>query len=549
MSSGDHRAAGGGPQTLYEWFAQSAARFSGEPALEVGRSVLTYGQLRASAEVLARQLVDAHGGTPPRRVGLLAGRSLTAYAGYLAALRTGAAVVPLNPNPEFPVARNAAMAAAAGLDLIVTDTRQSAETATELDVPLLTVDPDRLAETAGTGALGGDGAGERDALPPCPSAPDDVAYIIFTSGSTGTPKGVPVLHRNVAAYLSHVVPRYGAGPGSRLSQAFDLTFDGSVYDLFVAWSSGGTLVVPTRGQLASPVKFINDRQITHWFSVPSLASFASALNSLGPGSMPTLRWSVFGGEALPMAQALEWQAAAPHSALEILYGPTEVTVSCTEYLLPRDPQRRPSPSNGTVPIGTCYPALEHVVLDEDGRPAGEGELCVRGPQRFPGYLDPANNAGRFLSLDPDGTVRPFTGETPLTEEHWYRTGDRVGLQDGQLVHLGRVDHQVKIRGYRIELGEIEAVLREEPGVRDAVALAVRGRSGLDDLEAAVTGAVGDPERMISALRTRLPGYMVPRRITVVDELPLNAHGKTDRRALAAALAGSAAAAATTAAPR
>lgn len=551
MSSGDHRTAGSGPQTLYEWFAESAVRFGGEPALEVGPSVLTYAQLRASAETLARRLVDARGGEPPRRVGLLAGRSLTAYAGYLAVLRTGATVVPL--NPDFPATRNAAMAAAAALDLVVTDTHQPAGTADELGVPLLTVDPDQLAGAADAGTpeapAAAPGTGSGDALPPCPSTPDDVAYIIFTSGSTGTPKGVPVLHRNVAAYLSHVVPRYGAGPGSRLSQAFDLTFDGSVYDLFVAWSSGGTLVVPMRSQLMSPVKFINTRRITHWFSVPSLVSFASKLGTLAPGSMPTLRWSVFGGEPLPMALALEWQAAAPHSELEILYGPTEVTVSCTEYLLPRDPRRRPEPSNGTVPIGTCYPELEHVVLDEDGRPAAEGELCVRGPQRFPGYLDPANNAGRFISTGPDGAVRPFTGETALTEEHWYRTGDRVGLQDGQLVHLGRVDHQVKIRGYRIELGEIEAMLREQPGVRDAVVLAVEGRDGQNDLEGAVTGEAVDPDGMYKALGERLPAYMVPRRITVVDELPLNAHGKTDRRALAAALAGSPAAGATTAGAR
>ncbi|MEK8174060.1 AMP-binding protein [Streptomyces sp. M19] len=125
-----------------------------------------------------------------------------------------------------------------------------------------------------------------------------MAYIIFTSGSTGAPKGVPVLHRNLCAYLGHLTTRYDIGPGSRLSQTFDLTFDGSVHDLFVAWGAGGTLVVPLRHQLMAPVKFINTRRLTHWFSVPSLVSFASRLGTLVPGSMPTLRWSVFGGEPL-----------------------------------------------------------------------------------------------------------------------------------------------------------------------------------------------------------------------------------------------------------
>jgi len=529
---------GAGPQTLYAWFTDSAERFGEHTALEVGAWKLTYRELRELADEFAVRLVAANGGLLPRRVGLLAGRSVTAYAGYLAVLRAGAAVVPL--NPEFPATRNAAMAAAAELDLVVTDTPQSADA--ELEVPLLVVGAAELAELAELAEPAGPEkptTGPTAELPPCPATPDDVAYIIFTSGSTGTPKGVPVLHRNVAAYLSHVVPRYEAGPGSRLSQAFDLTFDGSVYDLFVAWGSGGTLVVPMRSQLMSPVKFINAQRLTHWFSVPSLASFASRLGTLVPDAMPTLRWSVFGGEPLPFAQALAWQAAAPHSTLEILYGPTEVTVSCTEYLLPRDPEQQLRPSNGTVPIGTCYPSLEHLLLDEDGVPCSEGELCVRGPQRFPGYLDPANNAGRFLSLDADGTVHHSTGgAAPPPDDHWYRTGDRVALQDGQLVHLGRIDHQVKIRGYRIELGEIEAMLRELPGVRDAIVLAVQGRDGQNDLEAAVSGPQArDTERMFAALSASLPAYMVPRRITVVDELPLNAHGKTDRRALAAALAG------------
>ncbi len=519
MSAPAGSGTSSGPRTLYAWFAESAERFGEHTALEVGTDKLTYRELRELAEEFAAALIAANDGVLPRRVGLLASRSVTAYAGYLAVLRTGATVVPL--NPEFPTARNAAMAAAADLDLVVTDTPQDG--GGELDVPLLVMAP---ADTAGRPGA---------ALPPCPATPDDVAYIIFTSGSTGTPKGVPVLHSNAAAYLTHVVPRYEAGPGSRLSQSFDLTFDGSVYDLFVAWGSGGTLVVPMRSQLMSPVKFINAQRLTHWFSVPSLVSFASRLGTLAPGCMPTLRWSVFGGEPLPNTLALEWQAAAPNSALEILYGPTEVTVSCTEYLMPRDAQHRPGTSNGTVPIGTCYPSLEHLLLDEEGRPSSEGELCVRGPQRFPGYLDPANNAGRFLSLGADGSVHVLDGETPLTEAHWYRTGDRVGVQDGQLVHLGRVDHQVKIRGYRIELGEIEAMLREQPGVRDAIVLAVEGRDGQMDLEAAVSGPSCDTERMYPALSARLPAYMVPRRITVVDELPLNAHGKTDRRALAAAL--------------
>jgi amino acid adenylation domain-containing protein len=509
-----------GPQTLYEWFARAADRFAEHTALEVGGRQLTYRELRDRAEALAARLIAAAGGTAPRRVGLLASRSVTAYAGYLAIARTGAAVVPL--NPEFPAARTAAMAATAGLELTVTDDPQADP---RLEIPLLVAPSDEPAADPGSFA----------APPPCPATPDDIAYIVLTSGSTGVPKGVPILHRNVSAYLAHVVPRYEAGPGSRLSQTFDLTFDGSVHDLFVAWASGGTLVVPKRSQLLSPVKFINAQRLTHWFSVPSLVSFAARLGTLAPGSMPTLRWSVFGGEPLSLEAARAWQAAAPASGLEILYGPSEITVSCTECRLPRRPEDWPTPSNGTVPIGTCYPSMESLLLDEDGAPVTDGELCVRGPQRFAGYLDPADNIGRFLSLDENGAVHSYTGDSPLTDRHWYRTGDRVALREGQLVHMGRIDQQVKVRGYRIELGEIEALLREQDGVRDAVVLAVDGSDGAKELEAAVTGTGRDTASLYSALSAHLPPYMVPRRIAILDQLPLNANGKIDRRALAGAL--------------
>ncbi|RKT89276.1 amino acid adenylation domain-containing protein [Saccharopolyspora antimicrobica] len=463
----------------HDWFARSADAFGDCTALEVAGEALTYAELRDRAELLAGRLTGA------RRVGLLASRSVTAYVGYLAALRAGAAVVPL--NPEHPASRIRGVVEAAGIDLLITETPCG-----ETEI---------VAAAVGSREL----------------APDDVAYIIFTSGSTGTPKGVPITHRNLAAYLRQVAPRYGIRPGSRVSGNFELTFDGSVHDLFVAWSQGGALVVPQRGQLLAPVRTVNALRLTHWFSVPSLISFAARLGSLEPASMPTLEWSLFGGEAVPLDAVRRWKTAAPGSEVEIVYGPTELTVTCTSYRLPADPADWPGTPNGIAPIGTCYPELEHLLLDDAGVPSDRGELCLRGPQRFGGYLDPADDEGRFA---PGG---------------WYRTGDRVAVQDGVLIHLGRTDHQVKVRGHRIELGEVEAVLRQLPGVRDAIALAVPTDEGSHELAAAVSGTACVPEQLHAALGDRLPPYMRPRRITVLDQLPLNANGKVDRRALHAEL--------------
>ncbi len=504
------------PETLYGWFARSADELGDTAvALEIGEERFTYARLRELAEAIAARLAAAGAGAPPRRVGLLASRSPLAYAGYLAILRAGATVVPL--NPEYPPGRTADIARAADLDLVLAGTPE----AVGLEVPRLVLTPDELMSLP---------SGPPPSDPDHPrAAPDDLAYIIFTSGSTGVPKGVPITHRNICANIGYLAPRYGIGPGSRLSQTFELTFDAAVHDLFVAWAGGGTLVVPARSQLLSPVKTVNSLRLTHWFSVPSLITFAFRLGTLKPGSMPTLRWSIFGGEPLTLAAAREWREAAPQSGLEVLYGPSELTVSCTGYRFPADPADWPVTPNGTAPIGRSHPTLDFVLLGENGRPADSGELCMRGPQRFPGYLDPADNPGRFVGLD--GQRRPH-------ETHWYRTGDRVALHEGQLVHLGRTDHQVKIRGHRIELGEIEAMLREQESVRDAVVLAVPAPDGEPELHAVVSGAGCVPDRIFAGLGDRLPPYMLPRRISVRDALPLNANGKTDRRALLAELTAS-----------
>ncbi|MBB5628303.1 amino acid adenylation domain-containing protein [Sphaerisporangium krabiense] len=471
----------------------------------------------------------ATAGEPCAPVGLLANRSPIAYAGYLAIQRLGRPVVPL--NPAFPAARTATIARRAGLAAILADPAAEAD-------PVLRTDPAIQAEGAVVPVVVGDTRdGSPGAVAPVGDAGmDDLAYVLFTSGSTGVPKGVPISHRNVAAYLDHVVPLYGAGPGARLSQAFDLTFDPSVLDMFAAWPTGATLVVPGRADLMSPARFVAERGVTHWFSVPSVISLARRLRKLPPGGMPGLRWSLFAGEQLTLAQAEAWRRAAPGARIANLYGPTELTVTCSAHTLPADPARWPHTANGTVPVGDVHPGLDHLVLDAEGRPAAEGELVVRGPQRFPGYLDPADDAGRFVTVDAAGAATAYDGTTPLTPEHWYRTGDRVRATGDGLVHLGRLDQQVQVDGYRVEPGEVEAALRDLPGVRDAVVLALTGDAGRVSLVAAYTG--GPPSGdALAALRARLPAYMVPSSATRLDALPLNDNGKIDRRALARTVAG------------
>lgn len=500
---------------LYDWFDRSVKAHPGCTALEVGTDLLTYAELDRLVRGLAGALVEHQGGKAPRRVGLLAGRTLAAYAGYLAALCLGATPVPL--NVRFPPARNADIALAAGLDLVIATDR---ERGSEVGATVYEVCPGRLAELA---------KGPAPRLPSSPATPDDFAYILFTSGSTGVPKGVPLQHRQVCAFLSHVVARYPAGPGARVSQVAELTFDPSVHDMFVAWGTGAALVVPSREEILAPVDFVNHRRLTHWFSVPSVISTALRLDELMPGDMLNLRWSLFSGEPLTWKQARAWQEAAPHSTVDNIYGPTEIT-GCYEYRLGTDPGAWGTTVNGTVPIGSPYPGTECLIIGPDGKPAAEGELLLRGVQRFPGYLDPAQNSGRFMAVD-GGGAEVLRWPFEMTNEIWYRTGDRVLEENGRHVHLGRVDHQVKIRGHRVEVGEIEELIRAHDGVREAVVVAGAGRDGERELRAAYTGPGDDAGRVLARLRERLPDYMIPRSLVRFDELPLNFNGKIDRTIL------------------
>jgi amino acid adenylation domain-containing protein len=360
------------------------------------------------------------------------------------------------------------------------------------------------------------GAGQPLAAPR-PAGGADIAYIMFTSGSTGRPKGVPISHRNAAHFLDAAQARYQITADDVLAQTFEPTFDLFMFGLFMAWSASAALVAVPPAVLRRLPEFAAAQGISLWFSVPSTIRLVRRLGRLTPGALPTLTRSLFCGEALTCEDAAAWQAAAPAGILENLYGPTELTIACTAYRW-RPEDRDGHMVNGLVPIGEPLEGLRCLLAGPDLRPApDEGELCVTGPQIFGGYLDPADDAGRFLFRD---------------GLRWYRTGDRVRrLPGGPLTYLGRLDHQVKVRGYRVELLEIEHALRRLDGVRDCAVIPVR-RGGETELAAVYCGdpaVAGTAPRLLAA---RLPEYMVPASIRCLAGLPLNSNGKIDRQALA-----------------
>ncbi len=525
-------------RNLHGGFLQSATRFADRPALEVDDRVLSYRELMVRATALGATLERHTPELGPPLTAVFAYRSATAFAGVLAALLRGHGYVPLNRT--FPPQRTRGMLERSGCRAVIAD-RDSAgqldEVLEGLDTPLLIVLPDhdevdelRRRWPAHT-VLGAHELEQSDEFAPATVEPDAIAYLLFTSGSTGIPKGVMVSHRNVVQFVDVMVDRYAIDENDRFSQTFDMTFDLSAFDMFVAWERGACVCCLPPADTIKPGKFIQDHRLTVWFSVPSVGLFMKRLGMLKPDRYPTLRWSLFCGEPLPMEIAAAWADAAPNSIVENLYGPTEVTIACTLYRW--DPQRSPGECHhGVVPIGAPYPGTGVLVAGADLRevaPGGEGELLLTGPQVSLGYWE-----------DPEKTAAAFV-VPPGREQVHYRTGDLVRRPagEGPITYVGRIDHQVKVNGHRVELGEIEATLRELAGFDGVVALGwPRTQAGAAAITAFVAGVGVDPEALRAAVADRLPEYMVPRHVHVIDEIPLNANGKFDRAALVRILEGS-----------
>jgi len=458
-------------------------------------------------------------------------RSETAFSGILAALFSGHGYVPLNPN--FPPERTRTMLMRAGCRRMIVDSESEkllSQILEGMDESLVILLPEKndvktLSEHFPSHTF----LSSADLLPPWEWVRNDppvdsAAYVLFTSGSTGIPKGVMVSHRNVLSFIDVMVERYQVREEDRFSQMFDMTFDLSIFDMFLAWERGACVCCPTKKQVVIPNRFIRDSKISIWFSVPSTGIFMKSMRMLKPDEFPNLRLSLFCGEALPEKLVTAWSEAAPRSIIENLYGPTELTIACTLYRW--NPETSPQECvNGVVPIGKEYPGMSVLVANEkleEVAPGETGELLMTGPQLSLGYWrDSEKTAAAFVV--PPGKNRIY-----------YRTGDRVRRPagDAPLVYLGRMDTQVQIRGHRVELGEVEAVLREEAQTDLAVALGWPVTpSGANGVVGFLKGPVGTHREIIAGLQRRLPEYMVPKELRIVVDFPLNSNGKIDRKAL------------------
>ena len=529
-------AAMSSKRPLWAGFMHSAQIFPDRPAVVAEKKTLNYGELRDLASRIAATLQNYPDYSATQLTAVLAYRSSTAFAGVLGALLAGNGYVPLNRT--FPEGRTQVMFERSGCRSLIVDPKSLPQLDTLLTgarEPVLVMLPE-LSDVAPLVAkwpshrfLGADELRPSSSWQPPTPKTDSLAYLLFTSGSTGTPKGVAVAQRNVLSFVDCMVERYEVTERDRLSQMFDMTFDLSAFDMFVAWERGACVCCPTQKEIIKPDSYIKNNDLTMWFSVPSTAVFMKQLGLLKPGHYPQLRVSLFCGEPLPVSSVQAWSAAAPNSIVENLYGPTELTIACTLYRW--DALRSAAESEmGIVPIGYPYPGMDYLVVDDELHevsPGEHGELLMTGPQMSLGYWKDANK-----------TVDAFIN-VPGRTAVYYRTGDRVRRpQPGApLIHLGRIDSQIKVLGHRVELGEIEAVVRKHCGSDAVVAVGwPKTSSGYGGVEVFIESQV-ENHYLRDAVRSELPEYMVPRKFHFSDALPRNANGKLDRTAISKSLDG------------
>uniref|UniRef100_UPI001F1BFCB7 non-ribosomal peptide synthetase n=1 Tax=Streptomyces sp. NRRL B-1347 TaxID=1476877 RepID=UPI001F1BFCB7 len=501
--------------TLVSLIEEQAARTPDAPALAFGDTALSYRELSARSNQLARHLIGLGAG-PETTVALAVPRSVELMVALLAVLKSGAAYVPV--DPDYPADRIAYMLADAAPVAVLTHSDLTAQLP-QTPAPLALDDPALPARLARHAAHDLTDAERTTAL-----RSRNAAYMIYTSGSTGRPKGVAVPHDAIVNRLLWMRDEYGVSAADRILQKTPSSFDVSVWEFFLPLLSGAALVMAEPGAHRDPARIaatVQRHGVTMTHFVPSmLHAFVDEPTS---AACVSLRHVVCSGEALPADLAARFHDVLGHGGAQLhnLYGPTEAAVDVTHH------RASPEETGGTVPIGRPVWNTQVHVLDHALRPVPPGvigELYLAGDQLARGYAGrPGLTAERFVAS-------PFADGARL-----YRTGDLVRWnRHGRLVFVGRADHQVKLRGLRVELDEIAAVLAAAPGVSWATVVVHERAAGDELLVAYVHGdAPGDEAALRAHAATALPDYMVPSAVIALDAVPLTPSGKLDRKALPA----------------
>ncbi|MGF9603759.1 non-ribosomal peptide synthetase DhbF [Bacillus subtilis] len=510
---------------LPEQFEKQAALRPDAIAVVYEDQALSYAELNERANRLARMLIS-EGVGPEQFVALALPRSLEMAVGLLAVLKAGAAYLPL--DPDYPADRIAFMLKDAQPAFIMTNTKAADHIPPVENVPKIVLDDPELAEKLNT--YPAENPKNKDRTQPL--SPLNTAYVIYTSGSTGVPKGVMIPHQNVTRLFAATEHWFRFSSDDIWTMFHSYAFDFSVWEIWGPLLHGGRLVIVPHHVSRSPEAFLRllvKEGMTVLNQTPSaFYQFMQAEREQPDlGQALSLRYVIFGGEALELSRLEDWYNRHPENRPQLInmYGITETTVHVSYIEL----DRSMAALRANSLIGCGIPDLGVYVLDERLQtvpPGVAGELYVSGAGLARGYLGrPGLTSERFIA-DPFGP--PGT--------RMYRTGDVARLRaDGSLDYVGRADHQVKIRGFRIELGEIEAALVQHPQLEDAAVIVREDQPGDKRLAAYVIPSeeTFDTAELRKYAAERLPDYMVPAAFVTMKELPLTPNGKLDRKALPA----------------
>lgn len=498
---------------VQQYFSESAKRFPDSVAIACREERVTYRDLDLQTNALARHLRES-GLSRGSFVPVFIDKGINAIKAILAILKADCAYVPLDTGS--PAARLSGIFDDTKAGLVLVDHKSIAafreRCPDESRLTLLNVD---------------EPIGAADTPLEYSNISIDVAYTLFTSGSTGKPKGVMISHQMIIDYIEWCVETYELGHEDVIANHAPLYFDNSTFDIYTAFKCGASLHLvhdELNLLLTRMIPWLRDRKITCFFCVPSVLTILLKSGKLVAGALPSLRHIIAAGEVLPPPVLREWMDLVPGAQFTNMYGPTEITVDCTFHVV----AERPPEGQKVVPIGKPRTNMEVFVQLKDGRlctdPGSEGELVVRGNSVSYGYLgDPERTRAAFFQ-NPRHNLFP---------DLLYRTGDIARIDDdGSFIFVGRRDDQIKYMGNRIELGEIESVIQGLDGVME-IAVVFNDSAVTEDKCIGALVRLGPDltkESMLSSLKQLLPGYMVPRRVLAVEEVPKTSNGKIDRRA-------------------
>jgi len=504
------------------YFEEIATSHAARPALRYPEQTHTFEKLKLRVEQLC-MLLHAQGVRRGDVIAIGHDKQALSYALMLAGLRLGVAYV--NLDVASPVARTSRILEVCLPRLLFFDDVRHTQVMQELaatgDYRLVLLDEDRLPTVTDA-----EHREQTELMRQVDGA--TIAYIMFTSGSTGVPKGVAVTHQNVLHFIAWGRDCFQVTDRDNFANLSPMYFDNSVFDFYVGLFCGASLTPVPRALMNSPyelVPYIGRLGCTIWFSVPSLLIYMMAMKAMTAAGLPGLRAIVFGGEGYPKVELKKLYALfAKQASLVNVYGPTECTCICSAYTI-RECDF--DDLEGLPTLGVLNQNFDYRILDDQEQDADVGELCLIGPNVASGYFN-----------DPERTTAAFFTITERNRymKRMYRTGDLVRETNGRLYFIGRKDNQIKHMGYRIELEEIEHALNKLSGVNQAAVIYHRTSAAYGKLIGFVAcESEKDEKTLLAGLSELVPDYMIPSKLTVMQNLPKNPNGKVDRHQLRALL--------------